>query len=186
MTTAEWHVIAELLDNGWKGEFDTQEAAYRHFLAGYEFADVEAALQRLVRNGKPWLPAVAEIVAAIEDPEAAPAWSEAYRHIHAALASGLPEHRAIAEIEQRAGPVPAAFVEAEGYDRLRAMPVDDPDWGWRSREQLERRYREFADVARERQRDGRALVAAGRRGGLTAPDYAGALPSATAGQDAAA
>jgi hypothetical protein len=71
---------------------------------------------------------------------------------------------------------PPEFFRTIGYDQLRVLPLDDPQWGGAEQRRLEQRYADFCESARERARDGRALAAAGRTAPtLRRPDFAGVL-----------
>lgn len=175
MTLEEWQQLAALLENGWRGGFDDERsAAYFVFLGRYDAVDVERALHVLVRDGKPFIPAVAEIVQAIEQDPSVPSWPEAYRMIfgpRGVLCARAPRGTAPGErrrfeeqaaIDRAAGlhPLLAPFVAAEGVQRLRMLPVDDPDWGGLERRRLGERWTEFLSRVEGRRRQGLAIEAA--------------------------
>jgi hypothetical protein len=186
VTDDDWAVIAERLDANWKArqgeEFDgAREANYRFELerAGHDAEAVNLALDRLLRSQPIYLPTVGEIIQAVEEPLRPTAWTSAYAAIRRAIAiAGPDEERALAELEGPRGYV-HAFVRTIGYDHLRTLPLDDPQWGGAEQRRLEQRYADFCESARERARDGRALAAVGRRSlaGLQQPNFAAALPS---------
>jgi hypothetical protein len=60
-------------------------------------------------------------------------------------------------------PIVASFVERQGWDRLRNLPLDDPDWGEKHRKDLEGAWDRHVEAF-----DGREVVAlaSGGREGL--------------------
>lgn len=190
MTLHEWQQLAALLENGWRGGFDDERsAAYFVFLAPYEAVEVERALHVLVRDGKPFIPAVAEIVKAVEADPSVPSWAEAYRMIFGARGvlavrapAGTPvgqrrhaEERAALDRAAESHPLLAPFVAGEGVQRLRMLPVDDPDWGEVERRRLGERWAEHVSRAEGRRRQGLAVEAASVRS-LSGPRRLPMLP----------
>lgn len=174
MTNDEWDAIGELLDQCWKGDFDERRAdAYRTFLLPLDARVVMLALQKLARNGSPFLPTVPEILKAVEEPVPPPPWVEAWPRISAAL------RRPTAEGTQEAladdHPALGRFVGFAGWSTLRGLPVDDPQYGPLEVRRLGESYDAFVTADVERDRRGRALRAAGVRGELGRFDPIAAL-----------
>ncbi len=194
MTLGEWQQLAALLENGWRGGFDDERsAAYFVFLGRYDAVEVERALHVLVRTGKPFIPAVAEIVQAIEQDPSVPSWAEAYRMIFGARGVLCARAPAGTPVEQRRGaeeraaldraaeshPLLAPFVASEGVQRLRMLPVDDPDWGEVERRRLGEQWAEFLARVEGRRRRGLAVEAASVRS-LSGPRRLPMLPERAA------
>jgi len=175
-----WEAIALLLEQGWPGDFDDAAAgAYRTLLGDVEPERVITALRVLVRKGGTFRPSVAEIAAELNADPGRPTWSEAYRLLFGArgFLTVRPERSAV----ERAGdrhPLLAAFIVAEGYQRLRMLPVHDPDWGERTRRDLERAWDQLGQRADHRHAAGLELDGATPRRQLNPrrPDYLRNLP----------
>lgn len=181
MTSREWQLIAVVLENCWKGEWDeARAAAYFVLLEPFDVADVERALHVLVRTGSPFLPTVAEIVTAVEAREgsAEPTFAEAFRHLRRLLPRHARDHeaglRACAEVH----PLLASFVAAYGWRRLSLEPVEDPDRGGAVLRRIERSWEEHVERQHERRRQGIATEAVLRRrlAGPRRLDVAALLP----------
>jgi len=183
MTDDQWDATCLLMENCWRGEFDdTRRESYRVFLDRYDPEEVQAALNLLITNGSPFLPAVPEIVQAIREcageRSGPPSFTEAWAVILKALRI-KPQEDALNWLREReSGDLLAGFVQAEGYNRLRLLPVDDPQYGPVEVERLRQRWTEFADVAIQREHRGIAQLAArGEKAlGPHKPDFRGALP----------
>lgn len=181
MTSREWQLIAVVLENCWKGEWDdARAAAYFVLLEPFEAADVERALHVLVRNGSPFIPAVAEIVTAIEAAGRAgvPTWPEAFRQLRRLLPRHARDQEAGLQALAAVHPLLASFVAAYGWRRLALEPVDDPDRGGAVLRRLELAWQEHVERAQERERHGLAAAAVSRRrlAGPRRLDVAGLLP----------
>ncbi|HEU4722007.1 MAG TPA: hypothetical protein VFS59_11645, partial [Gemmatimonadaceae bacterium] len=144
-----------------RGGFDDHRAAsYFTMLQGYETVEVEQALRLVASNGNPFVPAVSELIAAIESRSKAaiPTWPEALHLIGRALRRhglrGAAEGLAMLA-EQH--PHVASFVAAYGWERLWHEPLDDPDRGGAVRRLMEQRYVEHVDRQEDRRRQGLAL-----------------------------
>jgi hypothetical protein len=180
MLLEEWQQIAAVIDNAWRGGFDDhRSASYFALLRGYETVQVERALHVLVANGNPFVPAVAEIVQAIEAQEhvGVPTWPEALAVVRRVLPRFSRDHAAglakLAETHQ----IVASWVATYGWDRLSQEPIDDPDYGGAVLRRLEDSYREHVQRQQERQRHGLAIETVERQriAGPRKPDFAGAL-----------
>jgi hypothetical protein len=179
-----WDAIGYLLENGWPGEFDDgAQAAYRTLLDGYQPEQIVAALRSLVRRGGRFRPSVSEIAAELNADPGRPTWSEAYRLLFGqrGFLTVRPEEAALRRANDR-HPLLAAFIRQEGYERLTMLPVHDPDWGEKTRRDLERAWERLEERADHRAAAGMAIDAVGRRQqiGPHRPDYLAALPEAPA------
>lgn len=125
MNRAEWADIAELLEEGFRHPAedpwtDRKDRVYERMLSGYPAEVVAAALRKLLLGGKPFCPAIAEIVATIEHDPNVPSWDEAQALIFA------PSSRV-----RRLGmlhPCLEDFIARNGgLASLRLLPVDDED-----------------------------------------------------------
>jgi hypothetical protein len=185
MRLDEWLPIAAVLENGWRhaGEpwDDAKANAYFVLLADFDAAEVERALHLLVRNGSPFVPAVAEIVTAIESGRRAgvPTWPEALGLIRKAIVrhGRTGQDRGVAMLSD-AHPLVASFAATYGWSRLCGEPIDDPDHGGAVLRRLEVAYTEHVERMRDRERQGIAIEAVSRRS-LSGPrklDAAALLP----------
>ncbi len=164
MTNDEWESCALIIENCWRGSLDDKaSAAYYTMLKRFDADEVMFALHALVENGRPFLPAVPEIVAEIRSGQEppVPAWSEVWPRLRKALWKPT-EAKAVAYVEEL-HPMVVAFLKAEGWQRLREAPLNDPDYGTLRLRDLEQRWSEFVDVAAARRRQGHALHATGAR-----------------------
>lgn len=182
MTSREWQVIAVVLENCWKGEWDeARAAAYYVLLEPFDATDVERALHVLVRNGSPFIPAVAEIVTTIEATGRAhvPTWPEALRQLRRLLPRHSRDLDAGLEALAAVHPLLASFVAEYGWRRLALEPIEDPDHGGAVLRRLELSWREHVERRQERERHGIALETVRRRrlAGPRRLDAAALLPA---------
>lgn len=160
MNDREWTAISIVLEEGFKHPADRpwnerRKNAYRLMLAEYTADQVEAAIRKLVRTGIPFVPAVPEIVAAIEDDPGMPTWPEVERYLFATPS----------QLRRLGDPHPAvaAFISAQGgLEQIRRLPVNDQeknrgDW---ERKRLREQYAEHLDVWKHRRDHTAALGAA--------------------------
>lgn len=177
----DWEGLCSLIQEAWPGEFDEHTAkAWRVLLDDFDGAQVLAAVKACLARGGRWRPAVSEIVAEIRRDPGKPTFAEALRLIYGPggvlrartrvrkARWELGEHErlndeAAWECVAVLHPLIGAFVQRQGLERLRAMDLDDPEWGQARRKLLADEWEEFVDVAETR--DVAALVA-GRRGEL--------------------
>lgn len=183
MLNEQWDAIGLLLDQGWPGEFPPEaQGAYRVLLDGYDPEQILAAIRVLVRRGGRFRPSASELAGELQSDPGRPTWGEAFRVLFAnrGLLTLRPELFALQRAEER-HPLLAAFIRQEGYDRLRSLPVHDPDWGERTRRDLERAWNGLGERADHRLASGMGLEEIGRprRGALGRPDFR-ALPGGKA------
>ncbi|MDO8187232.1 hypothetical protein Q5424_09280 [Conexibacter sp. JD483] len=182
MTSREWQLIAVVLENCWKGEWDeARAAAYFVLLKPFAAADVERALHVLVRNGSPFIPAVAEIVTTIEEAErvGVPTWPEAFRQLRRLLPRHSRDHEAGFAALAAVHPLLASFVAAYGWRRLAHEPVEDPDYGGAVLRRLERSWQEHVERQQTRASHELAFATVERRrlAGPRKLDAASLLPA---------
>lgn len=161
-TDQQWDTFAGLLEDGWPGEFDDRRGdAYRLLLDAIEPADAVRGLQVLLRTSR-FRPSAAEIVQAVEHDPSRPTFDEAYRLIfgpRGILAARPAVTRWADEAERRRlynraardraaelHPLVGAFVDRQGIDRLRELPVDDPDYGELRRKDLRQQWDEHVQA----------------------------------------
>ena len=138
MNRAEWADLAELLEEGFRHPAedpwtDRKDRVYERMLGGYRAEVVAAALRKLLLGGKPFCPAIAEIVAVIEHDPGVPSWDEA-RELIFAPASRV---RALGMLH----PCLEAFIARHGgLAALRRLPVDDDRNGHWERKRLREAY----------------------------------------------
>jgi hypothetical protein len=194
----QWAMFFDLLDNGWPGDLDpSAAAAYQVLLDGMPPDEVVEALRRLLHQGARFRPSAAEILGARRRDASRPTFEEAYVMIfgpRGVLRARPAVRRYDDEAErrrvhdeaarQRAAsmhPLVAAFVERQGLDRLRHLPVDapgsadGPGEGHWARKELRDAWDRHVDAF-----DGRevAVLASGGRLGLRQLDPLAALGAA--------
>lgn len=182
MTDREWDALVCLIREWWPEpeRFDRgAAAAYRVALEVYPPDALVVGLQLLLRRGSADRPSVAEIVQAIERDPGAPTWPEAYRLVLSALSAARDERQALARAE-RMHPWVGLFIRAQGYERLRRLPLDDPDWGHVERRALGEEWQRFTEQVKDRTAAGMSLAALERpdRHALERLDPLSALPAA--------
>lgn len=165
MTDLEWETIEALLENGWPGDFtEAQGDAYRVFLSAFPAEALLEALQTLVQTGGTFRPSASEIVQTIRRDPGRPTFDETYRLLFgprgAVLAGSQTAALAAAD---RAHPMVGAFIRAQGYDRLRMLLLDDPEWGEAERRRLEQAWDRHTEACDQRLATGRTLESMGRR-----------------------
>jgi hypothetical protein len=141
---AEWADLAELLEEGFRHPADDpwtdrKDRVYERTLSGYPAEVVAAALRKLLLGGRPWCPAIAEIIGVIEHDPGVPSWDEAEALIFAPAS----RVRALGMLH----PCLEAFIARHGgLAALRSLPVDEPE---KNRGHWERkRLREAYDAHR--------------------------------------
>jgi hypothetical protein len=153
MTDRDWAAICALIGGWWPQPFGADEAtSWRVALDGYEPAAVIAALHVALADGGEYRSLPRVIRALVDDPSR-PTADEALAAIYGrggVLRARPPyppggwtgdefERAQSACTLARADeihPLVGAFVRARGLHTLRRLPVDDPEWGWRHRQQL--------------------------------------------------
>jgi hypothetical protein len=192
----DWETFCFLLEEAWPGDFDDRtRGAWRLLIADQPPETIIPALKALMAEGHRFRPSVSELLAATRRDPSKPTFDEAYRLIYGAggVLRAEPSHDAFdgpvtyrSERERRAmfdqaardraagmHPLIASFVERHGLDRLRELPVDDPEWGGKHRRDLEKAWDRHVETS-----DGRdiaALAAGPRRNGLRRLDPLEAL-----------
>lgn len=210
-TAEEWEAFGLIMAQCWRGDWTpARERAYGIVLDGYRPADVIAVVRRLIREGKSFLPTPSELVGPIAAAEeivtAAPSWPEVKQMLFgrggvlkvAPTPGGYTDARdrarRVAELAltraESMHPYLHAFVAVQGVDRLRALPVDDPDYGELELKTLGERWAEHVERLRDRERNGVPLLPAGvgdrprgDRRGLARFDPVAALPQPPATDD---
>ena len=127
----EWDRFCALLKASWAGEFGTADRkAWRILLDDVKPESAIVALKRLLYSGRKFYPrpAVADLLAELRVDPLTPTFDEAYPVIYRAAATGeLPASH----------PLIAGFIELQTVKRLGQLPLDDPDWGEKTRRDLE-------------------------------------------------
>lgn len=148
-TDTEWEAFCALLDEAWPGEFDDAAAgAWRALLAGVEPRAAIEALKRLLLEGRRFRPSASELLAAVRADPTRPTFDEALVLIGRALradvtgtfkspASERCARNALAlEHAAAAHSLIGAFLQRQGVERLRGLPLSDPTWGEKTRREL--------------------------------------------------
>jgi hypothetical protein len=139
MTGEEWGVIAALIEQWFRGEFDdNREMAYLRLLEPYDAEAVLTAVRELANSGQVFVPAVGEILAALERDVSIPEWPVLWGAIErAVLRFGADERRAVDWLSG-GHPLAGSFVRAVGWDALRMADREGPWDEKRFREAWER------------------------------------------------
>lgn len=165
MIDREWNALMALLEEGWPGTFPDEAAdSYRALLGHRDAGELLMALRTLVEQGARYRPSPAEICAVLNRDVTEPTWAEAYGMIFGPR--GVVHDRDTDEalrLGNRLHPFVGAFVRAQGLDRLRQLPLNDPDWGGKERNDLGRQWDQHVERCRARLLEGRTLEALGRR-----------------------
>lgn len=148
MTDREWTAISVVLEEGFKHPADRpwnerRKTVYRSLLDGYPADQVEAAIRKIIRTGVPFVPAVPEIVAAIQGDPGIPTWPEVEQHLFASPS----------QLRKLGDPHPtvAAFIRAQGgLDQIRRLPILDPARGPWELKRLREQYAEHVAVWKDR------------------------------------
>lgn len=182
-----WAAFTALLRRGFasRDEFTAaDERVYRLLLDGVEPPAATRALQELVLTGQALLPKPGEIVARARADRSVPTFEEAFRLIFGpgGVLRARPTVRRWADETERRRlfrdaafaraaamhPLIGSFVERQGIDRLREMPVDDTDpdkqrgvWARKELREAWDRHLEATDA-----REVTAIASGDRRAGL--------------------
>lgn len=192
-TDDQWELLLSLLEHGFKARdplTPPEIRAYRILMDRVEPEAATAALQELVLKAQVFRPVPGEIVAQARHDASVPTFDEAFALIFGrggALKARRPagvyaDASAMARADDAAvwarlegrHPLVVAFVQRQGLDRLRQMPVDDPDEGMWRRKELREGWELHVDAF-----DGRevtAIVAGSGREGLRRLDPLAGLP----------
>ena len=154
-TPEQWDVFCGLVEEGWPGEFDDDAArSWRVLLDGTSPLAAIEALRRLLYSGRKFYPrpAVSDLLAEIRKDASQPTFDEALLLIRRALMATYTD----GEASERLSPQPlvAAFASRQGVARLRTLPIDDPDWGEKTRRELREAWDRHVDAF-----DGREIAA---------------------------
>jgi hypothetical protein len=157
-TATEWDAFCGFVEESWPGSFDDAAAAsWRVLLDRVEPRAATESLSRLLHEGRAFRPSVSELLAACRSDPSAPTFDEALLLIRRAMKAADPAERLAAS-----HPLVVSFVERQGWDRLRTLPLDCPDWGEKTR----REFREAWDRHVESQDRRQVAALASGRGGL--------------------
>jgi hypothetical protein len=142
MTQDEFEAPRRVLAGGWPGDFSDGDAtAYFFLLEDFPAVDVLAALKALVGRSK-FRPSASEIVAVLTPERAGqPTFAEMFELLFgtrgALAARGIDGTRdRLADMH----PLVASFAERSGIQRLKELPVHDPDDGHWRKQELEREW----------------------------------------------
>ena len=156
MIDQEWEAVTLLFEEAFAGEWtDRKSAAYRMLLDDYTGQQVLVAVRKVVRSGKPWVPAVPEIVAAIDADPSLPTWLE----VRSALFGSASERRRAAHSMH---PALEAFVgHLGGPVEVSRIPVHCPDRGQWEVKRLEAAWKAHVEAWVDRSHHRAALQATG-------------------------
>jgi hypothetical protein len=186
----EWLVIAGWVDEWWPAKFESSaEDAWFVALEGFEAQDVIESLRAMLARGGTFRPSVAEVIGQIRRDPAVPTAAEMITLIfgRGGVLSARTQIRkgsweagerdqadrdAMRERLADMHPVVASFVDREGLDRLRALNLEDAEFGGARRRMLEQRWGEHLEAVESREV---AVLTSGRRGEMAKLDPLAAL-----------
>jgi hypothetical protein len=179
-STREWEMFCALVEEAWPGEFDDEaRTSWRILLDEISPPAASAAVRRLLYSGRKFYPrpAVSDVLAEVRSDPSLPTFDEAWTLIARALVHtqtptgtfDSPSDMAQAHNDAVLTALNAhhsairSFVERQGLQRLRSLPVDDPQWGEKHRRELREAWDRHLEAT-----DGRqvAALASGRPEGL--------------------
>lgn len=175
--TEEWDTFCGLLEEAWPGDFDEHTAqAWRVLLDPVAPPAAIEGLRRLLLEGHRFRPSVSQVLEAARRDPSRPGFDEMLELVYGR--TGVIRTGSLAERgrfkddgEKRAAfrdaaiararelhPLVGRFVAVQGLDRLRTLPLEDPQWGTKHRADLERAWKDHVETW-----DGRevAILAAG-------------------------
>lgn len=164
----QWDGFCGLLEGWWPGEFSEPAAkAWRIAMDGVPPDAAIAGLSGLLQEGRRFRPSASELLAILRSDPSKPTFDEMLVLLRRAMKAAEPTERLA-----QAHPLVLSFVERQGWDRLRTLPLDDPDWGEKTRRDLEGAWDRHCDAF-----DGRevAALSSGQRDGLRQLDPLAAL-----------
>lgn len=181
-TNEDWSAFCVLLDDAWPGQFsESAFHSWRALLDGISSELAVEALRRLLYGGQRFRPSVAELLAACRADASRPTFDEALGLIYRTLSTSCrgvfadhsemlrAEHRAIRQRASELHPLVASFIECQGIERLRSLPLDHPTWGEKHRKGLQEAWERHVEVGERRE------VAALASGGLRQLDPTASL-----------
>lgn len=148
-------------------------------VAGIDFEEALQWMNRLAENGEKFAPAAADLVAAFRarGQVAVPTFDEAFE-LTFGRGSRLLSRSATAEDFDAVHPLVASWVKRSGIERLRVLPVFDPQYGELRRADLRRSWEAHVEAFEGRERVAAGLPPGDRERGLERMD-----PLATLGLD---
>lgn len=154
-------VLRAMLDKGFVAKAELDDATwdtYLVFFAGVDHEELAAAVQQLAARGHRHRPKPPEILAEVRADRDQPTWPEAYELIYGSggLVRSADPNTAAARLE-RAHPVLQSFVRVQTLDRLRTLPLFDPEWGGAEHRRLEQRWERHVERCEARMLEGRTL-----------------------------
>lgn len=167
MQQHEWQQIAAVMENAWRGDWDDARSdAYFLLLEEFDAVQVSQALRVLVRNGSPFIPAAAEIVAAIDAAGSvgSATWDECWQLVRRVIKrrGRRGEAKAFDDL-QAADPLVASWVATYGWGRLCGEEVEHPQYGPATMRRLRESFEQHVERQRDRRRHGLAIEAVARR-----------------------
>lgn len=187
-TDEQWDTFCAMLQGGFPKDFEDEErSAYRIFFDEVDPQLAILGLKRVVFAGTfTFRPSVSELMGAIRNDPSVPTFDEALQVIRHALKAKGPsadeisrktgstfinedtekrERRAAIQARlSEAHPLVGTFVARQGIGRLRNLPLDDADWGEKTRRDLEAAWDEHVDTT-----DHRKVAELTERSGRGAP-----------------
>lgn len=149
-TDDQWTTFCALLEEWWPGDFDeSARAAWRVALDGTAPADVSRAAQVLLLKGNRFRPSASEFLAELRRDPSALTFDEALILIRRALGRSYTVQEAMDELASY--PVVQSFAFRQGVDRLRLLPIDDPEWGEKHRRTLDDAWQRHVETTDDRE-----------------------------------
>lgn len=178
-TADAWATIGMVLDLGWPAPFPEEaEEAYRAVLGRFPVEHVARAVQDLAASGAKFRPSVGEIAAECHriagtdsNPAVfhAPSWAEIYEPCEdAAHRHRSSKAKALALVDERCGPVAAAWFAAYGRTAFLSPSAayGCSTYGEANRRELGKSYERFVASQRDCVAKGLTVATTTERGGL--------------------
>jgi hypothetical protein len=152
-TDEQWAVFCACIAEWWPGEFtDGARSAWRIALDAVDPATAMLTAKQLLHSGEKFRPSCSSFLFAVRRDPSRPTFDEALLLIRRALMATYTDGEAIERLSPQ--PLVAAFASRQGVARLRTLPIDDPDWGEKTRRELREAWDRHVDAF-----DGREIAA---------------------------
>lgn len=168
MEDRAWTLIEAVLEECFSSRRPWSErtsGSYRLMLDAYEPEAVTLALRKIAAGGQKYRPSAGDIIAAIEEDPGVPTFEELYRRLFASpggILSKRPD-QCVLEAAALVHPFVAVFVEEQGIQRLRTLPIYDEDYGELRLKELREAWDRLVARQGDRLRHGLALAAGGHK-----------------------
>lgn len=152
-TREQWTAFCTILNDSWPGKMPASVfTSWRVMLDDVDPGEAVSAVKRLAFAGARFRPSLAELLSELRRDPSVPTFDEAFHLVF--RRGGATRARELAEWRSNVHPLVASFVDRQGIERLRLLPVDDPEWGERHRRDLREAWERHVEAF-----DGREVAA---------------------------